>query len=80
MGFRTPAGNTHQRRPAPSPGLPNIYIAGRHRRSSLAWTLDTTPMDKCGYALILRGNDRTIINSNGAVVHSASKAVGFSVI
>ena len=48
--------------------------------SNLKWTLDTTPMDKCGYALILRGYDRTIINNNGAIVHSASKAVGFSVV
>jgi hypothetical protein len=46
----------------------------------LAWSLVTKPMDKCGYTLTLRGYDRTIINNNGAIVHSAAKAVGFSVI
>ncbi len=43
------------------------------------WSLDTTPLDKCGYTLTLRASDRTIVNSNGAIVHSGSKAVGFSV-
>lgn len=43
------------------------------------WSLDTTPLDKCGYTLTLRAWDRTIVNSNGAIEHSGSKAVGFSV-
>ncbi len=37
-------------------------------------------MDKCGYTLTVRGYDRTIINNNGAIVHSAGKAVGFAVV
>lgn len=45
-----------------------------------AWTLKTTNLDKCGYTLILRAYDRTIVNSNGAIVHWNKKAVGFSVI
>ena len=46
---------------------------------NLAWTLDTSPLDQCGYTLTLRASDRAIVNSNGAIVHSAAKAVGFSV-
>ncbi len=44
------------------------------------WTLDTSKLDKCGYTLTLWAYDRTIVNSNGAVVHWNKKAVGFSVI
>ncbi len=43
-------------------------------------TIDTSKLDKCGYALILRGWDRTIRSNNGAVTHFNAKAVGFSVI
>ena len=45
-----------------------------------AWTLDTSPMDKCGYTLTLRGYDRTIIDSGSAWGHHDAKAVGFSVV
>ena len=44
------------------------------------YTIDTSKLDKCGYALILRGWDRTVRSNNGAVTHSAAKAVGFSVV
>jgi hypothetical protein len=47
---------------------------------SETWSLDTTKLDKCGYTVTLRAYDRAIVDSNGAVVHSASKAVGFSVV
>ncbi len=48
--------------------------------ANLAWTLDTSKLDKCGYTLMFHGTDRTIINNNGASMHTANKAVGFSVI
>lgn len=44
------------------------------------WKLDTTNLDKCGYTLNLWAYDRTIVNSNGAIVHWDKKAVGFSVV
>lgn len=44
------------------------------------WSLDTTKLDKCGYTLTLWAYDRTIVNSNGAIVHWDKKAVGFSVV
>jgi hypothetical protein len=71
---------THTNGAAPVPACRTYTSLADSGDSSLPWTLNTTVMDKCGYALILRGYDRTIINNNGAVVHSASKAVGFSVI
>ncbi len=45
-----------------------------------SWSLNTTNMDKCGYTLTLYAYDRTIVNSNGAIVHWNKKAVGFSVV
>ncbi len=47
--------------------------------ANLAWTLDTKPLDKCGYTLTVRGYDRTIVNNGGSSVHTAAKAVGFAV-
>jgi hypothetical protein len=47
--------------------------------ANAAWTLDTTQMDRCGYTLTLRAWDRTIVDSNGAIEHTAAKSVGFSV-
>jgi hypothetical protein len=48
-----------------------------------AWKLDTNQsgvkLDPCGYTLTLWGYDRAIINSNGATMHIAHKAVGFCV-
>lgn len=55
-------------------------LADQGATPSETWSLDTTPLDKCGYTVTLGAYDRAICNSNGAVVHSASKAVGFSVV
>lgn len=45
-----------------------------------AWTLAVGGLDACGYTITLWGYDRTIIDSNGAIVHWNRKAVGFSVV
>ncbi len=50
-----------------------------HGDTGASYTIDTSVLDKCGYALILSGSDRTIRSNNGAVTHTAAKAVGFSV-
>ncbi|SEE39743.1 hypothetical protein SAMN05444161_5636 [Rhizobiales bacterium GAS191] len=55
-------------------------LADQGATPSEAWSLNTTKLDRCGYTVTLRAYDRAIVNSNGAVVHSASKAVGFAVI
>jgi hypothetical protein len=71
---------THTHGAAPVPACRTNTSLADSGDANLQWTLDTTPMDKCGYALILRGYDRTILNNNGGSVHGASKAVGFSVV
>ena len=72
--------STHTHGAAPVPACRTYNALGDSGDANLPWTLDTSPMDKCGYTLTLRGYDRTIINNNGAIVHSAAKAVGFSVV
>jgi hypothetical protein len=47
--------------------------------NEVGWTLQTASLDKCGYTLTLWAYDRTIVDSNGAIVHWNRKAVGFSV-
>jgi hypothetical protein len=54
-------------------------LADQGAAPSEVWSLDTSKLDKCGYTVTLTVSDRAIVNSNGAVVHSASKAVGFAV-
>ncbi len=71
--------STHTHGAAPTPPCRSYGSLVDTGDGSLAWTLDTSLMDKCGYTLTLAASDRTIVNSNGAIVHSASKAVGFSV-
>jgi hypothetical protein len=48
--------------------------------ANVPWSLDTQKLDKCGYTLTLWAYDRTIVDSNGALVHWDRKAVGFSVV
>jgi hypothetical protein len=72
--------STHTNGAAAVPSCRTYTSLADNGDGSLAWTLDTSPMDKCGYTLTLRGYDRTIINNNGAIVHSAAKAVGFAVV
>lgn len=72
--------STHTNGAAASPSCRTYTSLADSGDGNLAWSLDTSPMDKCGYTLTLRGYDRTIINNNGAVVHGAAKAVGFAVV
>jgi hypothetical protein len=71
---------THTNGAAASPSCRTYTSLADNGDVNLAWSLDTNPLDKCGYTLTLRGYDRTIISNNGAIVHSAAKAVGFGVI
>ena len=45
-----------------------------------AWQIDTTNLDKCGYAATLYAYDRAVVNSNTSAVHGNQKSVGFSVV
>ena len=74
-----PATHTHGTQTAP-PCRSYGSLADQGATPSEAWSLDTTHLDKCGYTVTLRAYDRAIVDSNGAVTHSASKAVGFAVV
>jgi hypothetical protein len=73
-----PTTHTHGTQAAP-PCLNNDSVVP-HGYANEPWSLDTSKLDKCGYTLTLWAYDRTIVNSNGAIVHSDKKAVGFSVV
>jgi hypothetical protein len=74
-----PSTHTHGTQCAP-PCRSYGSLSDQGATPSETWSLDTSKLDKCGYTATLRAYDRAIVNSNGAVVHSASKAVGFSVV
>jgi len=74
-----PTTHTHGAQCAP-PCRSYGSLADQGATPSETWSLDTTLLDKCGYTVTLVVSDRAIVDSNGAVVHSASKAVGFSVV
>ncbi len=58
-----PAATANGAVPAPAskiyPVLPNLGENG-------TWTLDTSPMDPCGYVVRLYAHDRTIVSGNGS--------------
>jgi hypothetical protein len=70
---------THTHGITPSPQSRAFVLPVDTGDANAAWTLAVGGLDACGYTITLRGYDRTIINSNGAIVHSAAKALGFSV-
>ncbi len=73
-----PHGHAHGQRPSPAcRSYGSLTDTGDDGER---WSLDTTHIDPCGYAVTLRAYDRAIVDSNGARVHAASKSVGFSVI
>jgi len=71
---------THTNGTVPNPSCRTYISLSDIGDGNLAWSLNTSQMDKCGYTLTIRGYDRTILNSNVASAHSAGKAVGFAVI
>lgn len=73
-----PSGPAHGVLPVPPSGA-SVHLGGviaDPGMSAGSFTLDTTGMDACGYALILSANDRSNINS-GQTNNSAQKSVGF---
>jgi hypothetical protein len=71
---------THTHGAAASPSCRTYTTLSDSGDGNLAWSLNTTKLDKCGYTLTLLGYDRTILNSSSSSAHGASKAVGFAVI
>jgi hypothetical protein len=54
------------------PTVPNTGESG-------TWTLDTTPMDPCGYTIQLQSNDRTIVSCDGPW-RNDNAVVGFCLV
>jgi len=74
-----PTGPAHGVKPLPAGGA-SIYFTGGTIADpgvvSGTFTLDTTGMDPCGYALVLHAADRTNVNSGAGHNHSKD-SVGF---
>jgi hypothetical protein len=70
---------THTHNTQPVPRCRSFNSLADQGDADTAWSLNTAQLDKCGYTLTLWAWDRTIVDSNGAIEHMASKAVGFSV-
>lgn len=71
---------THTHGTQASPACRSVASLADSGDGNAAWTLDTEDLDPCGYTLTLWGRDRAIVDSNGALMHVAKKAVGFSVV
>jgi hypothetical protein len=73
-----PSGPANGALPAPAGGTSIFYGGGIGDPgvSGGSYSLDTGPMDPCGYALILHVFDRTNVNSGGGGHHSQA-SVGF---
>jgi predicted lactoylglutathione lyase len=71
-----PASHTHGA--APSPGSRSYSFVADTGDGNAAWTLDTAPLDPCGYTVSLRGYTRVILNSDLDYYRYGPKAVGFA--
>ncbi len=72
-----PTSHTHGAVPVP---ISRSYSAlGDTGDANAVWTLDTTPLDPCGYTVSLEGRTRVILNSTpGYYPYYGPKAVGFA--
>ncbi|MEK6708558.1 MAG: hypothetical protein AABY81_07135 [Pseudomonadota bacterium] len=72
-----PTSHTHGAHPVP---INRSYSSlGDSGDSNASWSLDTTPLDPCGYTVSLKGHSRVILHSNpGYFPEYGPKAVGFA--
>lgn len=72
-----PTSHTHGA--VPSPISRSYASVGDTGDSNAPWSLDTTPLDNCGYTVSLRAHTRVILDSSpGWLPEYGPKAVGFS--
>lgn len=72
-----PASHTHGTSPVP-PSRTHATLADTGDANA-SWSLDTTPLDPCGYTVSLNAHTRVILNSNpGYFPYYGPKAVGFA--
>jgi hypothetical protein len=73
-----PASHTHGT--APVPGGRSYNALGDTGDGNATWTLNTAPLDPCGYTVSLLAYTRVILNSSTQFPQYGPKAVGFAVL
>jgi hypothetical protein len=73
-----PASHTHGT--APLPGGRSYSSLGDTGDGNAAWSLNTAPLDPCGYTVSLLASTRVILNSSTLYPQYGPKAVGFAVL
>jgi hypothetical protein len=73
-----PSSHTHSALPSPTGREYNALADNGDANAS--WTLDTTPLDPCGYTVSLLARTRVILNSSTYFPLYGPKAVGFAVL
>lgn len=73
-----PSSHTHSALPSPTGREYNALADNGD--SNAGWTLDTTPLDPCGYTVSLLARTRVILNSSTYFPLYGPKAVGFAVL
>lgn len=68
----------HTNGAAPSPPSRSYSSLGDTGDANGTWSLDTTLLEPCGYAISIGAHTRVIMNSSGNFPYYAPKAVGFS--
>jgi hypothetical protein len=72
-----PVSHTHGVKPAPE--ARSYSASGDNGDANAIWTLNTAPLDPCGYTVSLSAHTRVILNSNpGYFPYYGPKAVGFA--
>jgi hypothetical protein len=73
-----PASHTHGT--APLPAGRSYSALGDTGDGNAPWSLDTAPLDPCGYTVSLLAHTRVILNSSTVFPQYGPKAVGFAVL
>ncbi len=71
-----PTSHTHGT--VPSPVSRTHSAIGDNGDANAPWTLDTNPLDPCGYTVSLHVRSRVILNSSTSFPYYGPKAVGFA--
>lgn len=71
---------THTHGTIPSPTSRSYSALGDTGDSNTVWTLNTAPLDPCGYTVSLLASTRVILNSSTQFPLYGPKAVGFAVL
>ena len=71
---------SHSHGTMPAPGGRAYNALGDTGDTNAPWTLNTSPLDPCGYTVSLFAHTRVILNSSTEYPQYGPKAVGFAVL